>query len=76
MSITVPFFLFRPLLDEDLVAFALMMDDLAAFCRSRHLSLLRCQLCLDLHILHTSTCAYLSGHVAFSGKQTLPERFQ
>lgn len=29
------------------------------------LSLFRCQLCLDLHILHTSTCAYLSGHVAF-----------
>lgn len=59
------FFLFRPLLDEDLVAFALMMDDLGAFYRSRPLSLLRCQLCLDLHILHTSTCAYLSGHVAF-----------
>lgn len=58
-------FLFRPPLDKDLVAFALMMDDLAAFCRSRPLSLLRCQLCLDLHILHTSTCAYLSGHVAF-----------
>lgn len=67
MSITVPFFLFRPLLDEDLVAFALMMDDLGAFYRSLplSLSLLRCQLCLDLHILHTSTCAYLSGHVAF-----------
>lgn len=33
------FFSFRPLLDEDLVAFALMMDDLEAFYRSRPLSL-------------------------------------
>lgn len=53
-------FLFRPLLDEDLVAFALMMDDLSALYHSLPLSLLRCQLCLDLHILHTSTCAYVA----------------
>ncbi len=38
MSITVPFFLFRPPLDEDLVAFALMMDDLAALSLSSAVS--------------------------------------
>lgn len=38
MSITVSFFLFRPLLDEDLVAFAVMMDDVTALYCSLSLS--------------------------------------